>query len=99
MGDRVHVTVEESVATIAMDDGKVNALSPGMLREINEGLDHAELEGVAAVVIAGNAKVFSGGVAFKVLPGGGQPAIARRATGSRVFASWPHGSSPSPSRW
>ena len=86
MGDRVHVTVEESVATIAMDDGKVNALSPDMLREINEGLDHAELEGVAAVVIAGNAKVFSGGFDLKVLTGGGQPAIDMLAGGFELAA-------------
>lgn len=86
MADRVHVTVEESVATIAMDDGKVNALSPDMLREINEGLDHAELEGVGAVVIAGNDKVFSGGFDLKVLTGGGQPAIEMLAGGFELAA-------------
>jgi enoyl-CoA hydratase len=86
MTDRVYLTVEESIATIAMDDGKVNALSPDMLREINEGLDHAELEGVAAVVIAGNNKVFSGGFDLKVLTGGGQPAIDMLAGGFELAA-------------
>ena len=80
------MTVEESVATIAMDDGKVNALSPDMLREINEGLDHAELEGVGAVVIAGNNKVFSGGFDLKVLTGGGEPAIDMLAGGFELAA-------------
>ena len=69
-----------------MDDGKVNALSPDMLREINEALDHAELEGVGAVVIAGNNKVFSGGFDLKVLKGGGQPAIEMLAGGFELAA-------------
>jgi enoyl-CoA hydratase len=86
MGERVHLTVEESVATIAMDDGKVNALSPDMQREINEALDHAELEGVGAVVIAGNNRVFSGGFDLKVLTGGGNAAIEMLAGGFELAA-------------
>jgi enoyl-CoA hydratase len=86
MGERVHLTVEESIATITMDDGKVNALSPDMQREINEALDHAELEGVAAVVIAGNNRVFSGGFDLKVLTGGGDAAIEMLAGGFELAA-------------
>jgi enoyl-CoA hydratase len=86
MGERVQLTVEESVATITMDDGKVNALSPDMQREINEALDHAELEGVAAVVIAGNNRVFSGGFDLKVLTGGGHAAIEMLAGGFELAA-------------
>lgn len=86
MGDRVRFSVEESVATITMDDGKVNALSPDMQRDINEGLDHAELEGVGAVVIGGNNKVFSGGFDLKVLTGGGNAAIEMLAGGFELAA-------------
>lgn len=86
MGERVHYTVEESVATIAMDDGKVNALSPDMLREINEALDRAEHDDVGAVVIAGNKKVFSGGFDLKVLTGGGEAAIGMLAGGFELAA-------------
>ncbi len=86
MGDRVHFSVEESVATIAMDDGKVNVLSPDMLREVNEALDHAELEGVGAVVIAGNNKVFSGGFDLNVLTAGGEAAIDMLAGGFELAA-------------
>jgi enoyl-CoA hydratase len=86
MADRVHFGVEESVATITMDDGKVNALSPDMQREINEALDHAELEGVGAVVIAGNDKVFSGGFDLKVLTGGGDAAIEMLTGGFELAA-------------
>jgi len=69
-----------------MDDGKVNALSPDMQREINEALDHAELEGVGAVVLAGNNRVFSGGFDLKVLTGGGEPAIEMLAGGFELAA-------------
>ncbi len=86
MGDKVHLTVDDEVATITMDDGKVNALSPDMQLEINEALDHAELEGVGAVVIAGNNKVFSGGFDLKVLKGGGEQAIEMLAGGFELAA-------------
>ncbi|MCW2653845.1 MAG: enoyl-CoA hydratase [Mycobacterium sp.] len=86
MGDRVHYSVESSVATIQMDDGKVNALSPEMQREINEALDHAELEGIGAVVIAGTSRVFSGGFDLAVLKGGGNAAIGMLAGGFELAA-------------
>jgi enoyl-CoA hydratase len=86
MGDRVHYAVEDSVAMITMDDGKVNALSPDMQREINEALDHAELEGVGAIVVAGNNRVFSGGFDLKVLTGGGEAAIEMLAGGFELAA-------------
>ena len=86
MGDKVHFTVDDQVATITMDDGKVNALSPDMQLEINEALDHAELEGVGAVVIGGNNRVFSGGFDLKVLKGGGEQAIEMLAGGFELAA-------------
>jgi enoyl-CoA hydratase len=86
MADRVHYSVDGAVATIAMDDGKVNALSPDMQREIHEALDHAELEGVGAVVIAGNNRVFSAGFDLGVLTAGGEPAIGMLAGGFELAA-------------
>jgi enoyl-CoA hydratase len=75
MTGKVIYSVESCVATIAMDDGKVNALSPDMQCDINEALDHAELEGIDAVVIAGNSRVFSGGFDLGVLTTGSQQAL------------------------
>ena len=86
MGERVQFSVDVNVATITMDDGKVNALSPDMQLEINEALDHAELEGVGAVVIAGNNRVFSGGFDLKVLTGGGDAAVGMLAGGFELAA-------------
>ncbi len=61
---------DDSVAVITMDDGKVNALGPAMLAEINSALDQAEGENAGAVVIAGNERVFSGGFDLKVFRSG-----------------------------
>lgn len=61
---------DESVAVITMDDGKVNALGPAMLAEINSALDRAQSDEAGAVVIAGNERVFSGGFDLKVFRSG-----------------------------
>jgi enoyl-CoA hydratase len=61
---------DDSVAVITLDDGKVNVLSPDMQAAINSALDRAQGEDAGAVVIAGNAKVFSGGFDLKVFRSG-----------------------------
>jgi enoyl-CoA hydratase len=64
----------ESVATITLDDGKVNALSPAMQQNFNAALDRAEKAAgdgeVKAVVIAGNSRVFSAGFDLSVFNSG-----------------------------
>ena len=64
MSSKVQYSVDSSVATIVLDDGKVNVLSPAMQSEIHEALDSAESAG--AVVLAGNRKVFSAGFDLSV---------------------------------
>jgi enoyl-CoA hydratase len=72
----VSYRLDESVAFITMDDGKVNVIGPSMQQALNEALDHADRDDVGAVVIAGNQRVFSGGFDLKVLTSGEvQPAI------------------------
>ncbi len=66
MADLVSYSLDAGVATVAMDDGKVNALSPAMLAELGAALDRAEAEG-AAVVLAGRPGVFSAGFDLAVL--------------------------------
>ena len=61
---------DESIAVVTMDDGKVNALGPDMLAEINKALDRAEADDADAVVIAGNDRVFSAGFQLKVFQSG-----------------------------
>lgn len=50
----------DGIATITMDDGKVNALSPEMLAEIVAQFERAEKEG-AIVVLTGAGQTFSAG--------------------------------------
>jgi enoyl-CoA hydratase len=67
----VQYSVADRVATITMDDGKVNALSPAMLAAIGDALDRAEKDDVAAVVLAGRPGRFSAGFDLGVLTVGG----------------------------
>ncbi|HYO01856.1 MAG TPA: crotonase/enoyl-CoA hydratase family protein [Mycobacterium sp.] len=64
----------ESVATITLDDGKVNVLSPAMQQNINQALDLAEKAAsdgeVKAIVLAGNSRVFSAGFDLSVFNSG-----------------------------
>jgi enoyl-CoA hydratase len=70
----------ESIATLTMDDGKVNVLSPQMLEELGAALDSAEQE-AGVVVLTGRTGRFSGGFDLAILRGGGQPAIDMLDTG------------------
>jgi enoyl-CoA hydratase len=65
---------EGSVATITLDDGKVNVLSLNMLSEINQALDRAS-EDRAVVILRGREGVFSAGFDLPVLRAGGDQAL------------------------
>ncbi|MBL9007346.1 MAG: crotonase/enoyl-CoA hydratase family protein [Myxococcales bacterium] len=71
MSDLVSLRIDDNgVATITLDDGKANALSPAMLGGIQAALDGAEKAG-ATVLLAGRSGRFSGGFDLSVLSGGG----------------------------
>ncbi len=80
MAERVTYQLTDSIATITMDDGKVNALSSEMLGEINAALDQAESDH-AVVVLTGREGVLSAGFDIKVLRAGGPDAIAMLRAG------------------
>jgi enoyl-CoA hydratase len=82
----VNYQLDESVATITLDDGKVNVLSPAMQTAINEALDTAQKAAedgtVKALVIAGNSRVFSAGFDLSVFNSGdAQAALGMLAGG------------------
>jgi enoyl-CoA hydratase len=70
MADLVTYGLNDSVATIVMDDGKVNAISRRMLAELNAALDRAVAD-EAIVVLTGRPGVFSAGFDLKELSAGG----------------------------
>lgn len=82
---RVMYQLSDSTATITLDDGKVNVLSPAMLGEINAALDRAEADH-AVVVLTGRIGIFSAGFDLKVLNAGGDAAIGMLRAGFELSA-------------
>lgn len=76
----VSYDVDGSIATISMDDGKVNVLSLRMLEELNAALDRAESDR-AIVILRGREGVFSAGFDLAVLRAGGSDAATMLASG------------------
>jgi enoyl-CoA hydratase len=81
----VHYSLEGSVATIRIDDGKRNALSPEVLQEIYVALDRAESDH-ATVIITGRESVFSAGFDLNVMKRGGRKAIGMLRSGYALTA-------------
>lgn len=84
-GSLVTLEVDRSVATLTMDDGKRNALSPSMFDEIYAALQRAEQED-AAVVITGREGVLSAGFDLKVMKAGGVRAVKMLRAGYALTA-------------
>ncbi len=83
--DSVHYSLEGRVATVRIDDGKRNALSPQVLDEIYEALDRAESDR-AIVIITGREMVFSAGFDLNVMKRGGVNAIRMLRSGYALTA-------------
>lgn len=83
--DSVHYSLEGRVATVRIDDGKRNALSPQVLDEIYEALDRAESDR-AIVIITGREMVFSAGFDLNVMKRGGVKAIRMLRSGYALTA-------------
>lgn len=60
MSDLIRYALDDGVATITLDDGKVNALSSAMTAAIAEALDRAATE-ATSVVVTGRATTLSAG--------------------------------------
>jgi enoyl-CoA hydratase len=65
----------DSIATITLDDGKVNVMSPAMQAEIHAALDRAAADR-AVVVVTGRPGVFCAGFDLGILRSGGPAAAA-----------------------
>jgi len=66
--------LDGAVATIRMDDGKVNVVSPAMIQSVGLALDRAR-DDQAAVVLTGRTGALSAGFDRNVLFAGGQGAL------------------------
>lgn len=78
--ESVRYQLQDQIATIRIDDGKRNALSPEVLSEIYAAFDRAEADG-AAVILTGREDVLSAGFDLKVMKRGGKAALGMLHSG------------------
>lgn len=76
MNDSQYVSYElqDKIATITMNDGSKNLMSPKMIAELNKALDQAERDS-AVVIITGQEDILSAGFDLKILKAGGNRAM------------------------
>lgn len=93
MTDLVSYAFADGVATLTMDDGKANAMSPAMQAALNTALDRAGAD-KAIVVLTGRPGVFSGGFDLSVFKAGNPQVTFQMLTGGAQLASrllsYPH---------
>jgi enoyl-CoA hydratase len=80
---RTRYELADGIATITLDDGKANALSPAMLAELNGALDRAQAD-KALVVLTGREGMFSAGFDLGVMGRGGEEAFSMLLAGFRL---------------
>ena len=81
----VSYELEDGIATITIDDGKVNVLSPDTQRAIHDALDRAEQD-QAVVLLTGRPGVFSAGFDLSILRLGREAAAGMVQGGFRLAA-------------
>lgn len=70
----VRYELANSIATLTMDDGKANALSPTMLEQVNAALDRVSTDNAGAVILTGRADRFCAGFDLKIMMSGPEAA-------------------------
>ena len=81
MSELIHYSCNEGIATLTLNNGKVNAISPDMVAAFNSCLDQAEQDR-AIVIITGQPGILSGGYDLKVMTSSPENAINLVASGS-----------------
>jgi enoyl-CoA hydratase len=79
----VKINVENQIATITLQNGKVNAISPQVIEELNQALDQAE-QNNAVVILTGHPGMFSAGYDLKTMKESAESAIALVTSGSKL---------------
>lgn len=79
----VSLEIQDNIATITIKNGKVNAISPQVISEINSALDQAEQQ-KAIVILTGQAGIFSGGFDLKTMKLSSDAAVALVTEGSTL---------------
>lgn len=88
----VNTSIENNIATITINNGKVNAISMQVIEEINQGLDEAE-SSQAVVILTGQEGILSGGYDLNTMKASQESAIELVTAGSslaRRLLSFPY---------
>lgn len=83
MSDLVAYHLEDGVATLTLNNGKVNAFSHALIDAFNAALDRAQAD-QAIVIVTGQPGILSGGYDLKVMMAGPQQAKDLVAAGSTL---------------
>jgi enoyl-CoA hydratase len=83
MSGLVDYKLDGAVATIALDDGKLNVFSIAMLQALHAALDDAERDG-AVVVLRGRERCFSAGFDMNVFGAGPEPILEMLTLGATL---------------
>jgi enoyl-CoA hydratase len=81
----VRYQLTDGIASITMDDGAGNTLSPRMITELNTALDQAHAD-KAVVLLTGRDEMFSTGFDPAILRDGGPRAVALVRSGFKLAA-------------
>lgn len=82
MSELVKVEINDGVATLTLQNGKVNALGSAVFAELNAALDQAEEQNLI-VVLKGSPGIFSGGYDLKEMSQGMDVAVKLVTIGSK----------------
>jgi enoyl-CoA hydratase len=93
MSDLVGYELDNGIATVTLNNGKVNAISPDVIAELNACLDRSETD-EAIMILTGRPGILSGGYDLKVMTSG--PGECHRAGGSGFHAGTTDARSPVP---
>lgn len=83
MSDLISYQLEDGIATLTLNNGKVNAISPDVIAAFNAALDQA-VQDRAVVIITGQPGILSGGYDLKVMTSGPQNAVGLVTAGSTL---------------
>lgn len=83
MSELVAYQLEDGIATLTLDNGKANAISPEVIVAFNQALDRAEQD-KAVVIVTSRPGILSGGYDLKVMTSSPQSAISLVAAGSTL---------------
>ncbi|MFJ3007503.1 crotonase/enoyl-CoA hydratase family protein [Pseudomonas fluorescens] len=83
MSELIAYHLEDGIATLTLNNGKVNAISPDVIAAFNAALDQAVTDR-AIVIITGQPGILSGGYDLKVMTAGPKEAVALVTAGSTL---------------